>query len=176
MVGVTGFEPATPCTPCKYSTRLSYTPNNGLILPQQYKNYKYFFLGKHTHCHPCPTRAIIFSSGHNKTNNKKEEKCQNQKTNQANAKTALAHMAQTATKNQKWKKRTATNNKYNPRIIAGYFYSSLNNRAGSTALLPRRTSRYISGLSGFIRPMGSPARTSCPNITSIFPRLVITVL
>ena len=26
MVGVTGFEPATPCTPCKYSTRLSYTP------------------------------------------------------------------------------------------------------------------------------------------------------
>lgn len=31
MVGVTGFEPTTPCTPCKYSTRLSYTPTTGII-------------------------------------------------------------------------------------------------------------------------------------------------
>lgn len=26
-VGVTGFEPATPRTPCEYSTGLSHTPN-----------------------------------------------------------------------------------------------------------------------------------------------------
>ncbi len=26
-VGVTGLEPATPCTPCKYATGLRYTPN-----------------------------------------------------------------------------------------------------------------------------------------------------
>ena len=27
MVGVAGFELATPCTPCKCATRLRYTPN-----------------------------------------------------------------------------------------------------------------------------------------------------
>ena len=27
FVGVTGFEPATPCTPCKYATGLRHTPN-----------------------------------------------------------------------------------------------------------------------------------------------------
>jgi hypothetical protein len=27
FVGVTGFEPATTCTPCKYATGLRYTPN-----------------------------------------------------------------------------------------------------------------------------------------------------
>ena len=32
LVGVTGIEPATPCTPCKYSTRLSYTPTNKRML------------------------------------------------------------------------------------------------------------------------------------------------
>ena len=32
VVGVTGIEPATPCTPCKYSTRLSYTPTMCVIL------------------------------------------------------------------------------------------------------------------------------------------------
>ena len=28
MVGVTGFEPATPCTPCKCATGLRYVPRN----------------------------------------------------------------------------------------------------------------------------------------------------
>ncbi len=28
FVGVTGFEPATPCTPCKYATGLRHTPIN----------------------------------------------------------------------------------------------------------------------------------------------------
>ena len=27
MVGVKGFEPSTPCTPCKCATRLRHTPN-----------------------------------------------------------------------------------------------------------------------------------------------------
>ena len=27
MVGVRGFEPPTPCTPCKCATRLRHTPN-----------------------------------------------------------------------------------------------------------------------------------------------------
>lgn len=29
FVGMTGFEPATPCTPCKYATGLRYIPNAG---------------------------------------------------------------------------------------------------------------------------------------------------
>ena len=28
MVGVKGFEPSTPCTPCKCATRLRYTPTS----------------------------------------------------------------------------------------------------------------------------------------------------
>ncbi len=28
MVGVAGFELATPCTPCKCATRLRYTPTS----------------------------------------------------------------------------------------------------------------------------------------------------
>ncbi len=43
MVGATGIEPATPCTPCKYSTRLSYAPTTRGILNQLLYNYKYFF-------------------------------------------------------------------------------------------------------------------------------------
>src|SRR5256885_10503496 len=31
MVGVAGFELATPCTPCKCATRLRYTPKNSII-------------------------------------------------------------------------------------------------------------------------------------------------
>ena len=27
LVGVKGFEPSTPCTPCKCATRLRHTPN-----------------------------------------------------------------------------------------------------------------------------------------------------
>ena len=49
-------------------------------------------------------------------------------------------------------------------------------RAGSTEFLPRLTSRYISGLFSFIRPIGSPARTSCPTNASMDPMFVITVL
>jgi hypothetical protein len=28
MVGETGFEPATPCTPCKCATRLRHSPKS----------------------------------------------------------------------------------------------------------------------------------------------------
>ena len=28
LVGATGFEPATPCTPCKCATRLRYAPRS----------------------------------------------------------------------------------------------------------------------------------------------------
>ena len=31
MVGVAGFELATPCTPCKCATRLRYTPELKII-------------------------------------------------------------------------------------------------------------------------------------------------
>jgi integrase len=31
MVGVAGFELATPCTPCKCATRLRYTPKPAII-------------------------------------------------------------------------------------------------------------------------------------------------
>ena len=31
MVGVAGFELATPCTPCKCATRLRYTPKPSII-------------------------------------------------------------------------------------------------------------------------------------------------
>ena len=31
MVGVAGFELATPCTPCKCATRLRYTPKLYII-------------------------------------------------------------------------------------------------------------------------------------------------
>ena len=31
MVGVAGFELATPCTPCKCATRLRYTPKDKII-------------------------------------------------------------------------------------------------------------------------------------------------
>lgn len=61
MVGVTGFEPATPCTPCKYSTRLSYTPNNASILTQPEKNYNNF-LFKHLYLNITPLLPAIFFS------------------------------------------------------------------------------------------------------------------
>ena len=31
MVGVAGFELATPCTPCKCATKLRYTPNKPIL-------------------------------------------------------------------------------------------------------------------------------------------------
>ena len=31
LVGVAGFELATPCTPCKCATRLRYTPTRGAV-------------------------------------------------------------------------------------------------------------------------------------------------
>ena len=31
MVGVAGFELATPCTPCKCATKLRYTPIFGVL-------------------------------------------------------------------------------------------------------------------------------------------------
>jgi hypothetical protein len=48
MVGVAGFELATPCTPCKCATRLRYTPKNMIIpvlcmrLIEQFTNFKQF--------------------------------------------------------------------------------------------------------------------------------------
>ena len=38
LVGTAGFEPATPCPPDKYATRLRYAPNR-LLLLQQGLNY-----------------------------------------------------------------------------------------------------------------------------------------
>ena len=35
MVGVAGFELATPCTPCKCATRLRYTPKVVIIASQE---------------------------------------------------------------------------------------------------------------------------------------------
>ena len=35
MVGVAGFELATPCTPCKCATRLRYTPKQKIISAKQ---------------------------------------------------------------------------------------------------------------------------------------------
>ena len=35
MVGVAGFELATPCTPCKCATRLRYTPKDEIIASQE---------------------------------------------------------------------------------------------------------------------------------------------
>src|SRR4030067_3291140 len=32
LVGATGLEPATPCTPCKCATRLRYAPTQGMHL------------------------------------------------------------------------------------------------------------------------------------------------
>ena len=37
MVGVTGFEPATPASRTQYSTRLSYTPNRDRRLTESYE-------------------------------------------------------------------------------------------------------------------------------------------
>ena len=42
LVGVAGFEPATPCPPDKCATRLRYTPN-ALIIPYFCKNCKKFY-------------------------------------------------------------------------------------------------------------------------------------
>lgn len=44
LVGVTGIEPATPCTPCKYSTRLSYTPNADKYNPFFCKKQSFYSL------------------------------------------------------------------------------------------------------------------------------------
>ena len=41
MVGATGIEPATPCTPCKYSTRLSYAPTYAYLYPTYAYLYNY---------------------------------------------------------------------------------------------------------------------------------------
>src|SRR5580692_10095466 len=35
FVGTTGFEPATPCTPCKCATGLRYVPNVLILLIQR---------------------------------------------------------------------------------------------------------------------------------------------
>ena len=44
MVGVRGFEPPTPCTPCKCATRLRHTPNGlhysgGISLGQAWRSF-----------------------------------------------------------------------------------------------------------------------------------------
>ena len=74
MVGVTGFEPATPCTPCKYSTRLSYTPTTRFIIyHNEIKNNA--FLYWNTCILPHTTQqCIIKMSGHNLTIKPKETK------------------------------------------------------------------------------------------------------
>ena len=39
LVGVTGFEPAAPCTPCKCATGLRYTPKN--LVPHLQRSHRY---------------------------------------------------------------------------------------------------------------------------------------
>ena len=47
MVGATGIEPATPCTPCKYSTRLSYAPTYAYLYNyHELKASIYFMLAR----------------------------------------------------------------------------------------------------------------------------------
>ena len=41
MVGVAGFEPATPCSQGRCATKLRYTPNTKSIIPYCYINVKY---------------------------------------------------------------------------------------------------------------------------------------
>ena len=44
MVGMTGFEPATTCTPCKCATRLRYIPNSNIYIERLTKKSKTFFI------------------------------------------------------------------------------------------------------------------------------------
>src|SRR3989344_1669728 len=77
MVGVAGFELATPCTPCKCATRLRYTPTRLKLYAQktsvqrkQRTNLKYFFahrIGVQGEPHRLDgkvTRAIHQHAGH----------------------------------------------------------------------------------------------------------------
>lgn len=69
LVGVTGIEPATPCTPCKYSTRLSYTPTTRQIYTIGIQNTTNFFITIFPReisilYRPAP-RCIMTMSGHN---------------------------------------------------------------------------------------------------------------
>ncbi len=43
MVGMTGFEPATTCTPCKCATRLRYIPYNEHYIKHKRIKCKFFF-------------------------------------------------------------------------------------------------------------------------------------
>ena len=43
MVGMTGFEPATPCTPCKCATRLRYIPTTKKFIKLSERKCKFFF-------------------------------------------------------------------------------------------------------------------------------------
>ena len=70
MVGVTGFEPATPCTPCKYSTRLSYTPTAHEYYYVQPQNTN-TFLGKDAYCSFAAIFVYYKCPDKNKQNNKK---------------------------------------------------------------------------------------------------------
>ena len=63
LVGVTGFEPATPCTPCKYSTRLSYTPTAHEYYYVQPQNTN-TFLGKDAYCSFAAIFVYYNMSGH----------------------------------------------------------------------------------------------------------------
>ena len=48
LVGMTGFEPATTCTPCKCATRLRYIPNCNNYIERLSEKSKTFFIKKHT--------------------------------------------------------------------------------------------------------------------------------
>lgn len=41
--GMTGFEPATPCTPCKCATRLRYIPTTKKFIKLSERKCKFFF-------------------------------------------------------------------------------------------------------------------------------------
>ena len=48
MVGKTGFEPATPWSQTKCSTKLSHFPNNKMVRSKGFEPLTFWFVAKHS--------------------------------------------------------------------------------------------------------------------------------
>ncbi len=105
-------------------------PDIGSILESLSINYKYFF-GKRCVLFEFCRTAIIKKSGHITTINKKEKKCQNKKTNNANAKT-VPKCTTTKKKDVAAKNHIATNKK-SP--VWGIFILVFDNRIFTKAFI-----------------------------------------